>query len=311
MAYHSNNTVTALEIIERLGGDTRAGSAACPICQPEARRDQRALSVQQDGGHLLMHCHKSGCSFIDLITALGLNGRSSLTDHAAILAAKQKRDEDSFRKLAKAQSKWNHAKPIIGTKGEQYLRGRGITCDLPDTLRWLADELHSPSGTWGTAMIGLVQPTGAIHRTHFDKQGNRMRSNAKLMLGSTKGGAVRLSQGQGPLVVCEGIETGLSLLSGLLSGSESVWAAMSATGMEGLDLPDFNQRRYLSSVITHAEKKTLDQKSLIIAVDGDKTGRNAGSKLAQRATLQGWRVLIMEAPDGQDFNDVLRGRNAA
>ena len=45
--------------------------------------------------------------------------------------------------------------------------------------------------------------------------------------------------------------------------------------------------------------------SLIIATDGDASGREAGAALADRAHALGWKVSIMAAPDGQDFNDVL------
>ena len=59
-------------------------------------------------------------------------------------------------------------------------------------------------------MVADVQPTGGIHRTYFEKSGARIEKNAKMMLGPCAGGAVRLSDAtHGPLVVCEGIETGL------------------------------------------------------------------------------------------------------
>jgi len=43
---------------------------------------------------------------------------------------------------------------------------------------------------------------------------------------------------------------------------------------------------------------------LSIAMDGDDPGREAGHKLAKRANTQGWRVSMMHAPEGKDFNDV-------
>ncbi len=48
------------------------------------------------------------------------------------------------------------------------------------------------------------------------------------MLGSVTGGAVHLSQGNPKhLVICESIETGLALLSGLLSEPVDLWASLS------------------------------------------------------------------------------------
>jgi DNA primase len=45
--------------------------------------------------------------------------------------------------------------------------------------------------------------------------------------------------------------------------------------------------------------------SLIIASDGDVAGRTAATELTIRASALGWRVRLMPAPDGLDWNDVL------
>jgi hypothetical protein len=59
----------------------------------------------------------------------------------------------------------------------------------------------------------------------------------KAMLGATAGGAARLADGPGWLVVAEGIETALSLSCGLLGAPAMVWAALSTSGIRGLRLP--------------------------------------------------------------------------
>ena len=105
------------------------------------------------------------------------------------------------------------------------------------------------------------------------------------MLGRCSGGAVRLSGGPGPLVVTEGLETGLSVLSGLQDASPRVWAALSTSGMAGLALP-------------------RDPGELVLAPDGDDPGRKAANKLADRASAAGWRVRVMKCPDGADWNDI-------
>ena len=116
---------------------------------------------------------------------------------------------------------------------------------------------------------------------------------AKAMLGAALGGAVRVADGHGPLVVAEGIETALSLPSGLLRGPATVWAALSAAGMAGLRLP---------GGIPH---------KLTIAPDGDTAGREAAHKLAERASALGWSVSLLPAPDGRDWNDILMLKGAA
>jgi len=61
-------------ITHNLGGYWRngRGQAPCPICQPELRRDQSALSLSQKEGRVLLHCFKSGCTFSELAKALQL-----------------------------------------------------------------------------------------------------------------------------------------------------------------------------------------------------------------------------------------------
>lgn len=274
-------------ITHNLGGYWRngRGQAPCPVCQPERRRDQNALSLSQEDGKTLLHCFKAGCSFVEIAKAAHMPLDSVQIDFDAQREHERKQAAYAAEKLAKARNLWNAAKPITGTKVEAYLRGRAITCDLPSALRFMPDIYHGPSATWATAMVGDVS-SGGVHRTYFDKKGSRLNKGAKMMLGPCCGGAVQLSQGAGRLVVCEGIETGLSLLSGLLSGPATVWAALSTGGIKGLDLP------------------TTPGK-LTIATDGDAPGHEAGQVLANRATALGWKVSLLPAPNGVDWNDVL------
>lgn len=263
------------------------GVAPCPVCQPDHRKDQNALTINLKDGKLLLHCKKNGCDFRDILTAAGITPGHVEIDQVAVAQAEQKRREQEANLKARARSLWDQTKPITGTDGETYLRGRGITCALPDTLRWLADTYHQPSGQYCGAMVANVQPTGGIHRTFFTKKGARLTKSAKMMLGPCASGAVRLSGTIGPLVVCEGIETSLSLLSGLLDGPHSVWATLSTSGMKGLTLPP-------------------RPGALIIATDGDDPGKAAGNVLARTAHALGWDVSLMPAPDDEDWNNVLQ-----
>lgn len=283
----------ASTLCNTLGGDWhgQAGNAPCPVCQPERRVDQRALALRNEGGRLLAFCHKGGCDFRDIIKAAGLPSDSFAPDPIAQREAAQKRADYERQQLDRARALWCRSKPITGTKGETYLRSRGITCDLPLSLRWASDVHHGPSGRWLSAMVAEVS-TGAVHRTFFEKNGTRIGKNAKLMQGPCAGGAVVLSEAQGPLVVCEGIETGLSLCSGLLDGPATIWAALSAPGMKALKLPERPGK-------------------LIVATDGDDAGEEAGRVLAEAAYARGWQVSLLHAPRGLDWNDVLRGEKAA
>jgi hypothetical protein len=115
------------------------------------------------------------------------------------------------------------------------------------------------------------------------------------MLGSVKGGAVRLLEGDPEtLVIGEGIESTISI--GLVAGDirlscATTWAALSASGMRSLRLPARAGR-------------------LVIGADGDDAGRAAAHALAERASGWGWKVTILAPPEGLDFNDLLRGGKA-
>ena len=270
----------------------RYGTAPCPICQSEGRRDQDALTLT-DGrnGRLVLHCKKSGCAFTDILAAAGLrSGDYRAPDPAVIAQREAEAKAESQRKAAQAKRLGDEAQPIDGTPAETYLRGRGITCQLPSTLRYHEGCWHGPTAKRYPALIATVQGAGlpAVHRTYLraDGSGKADLDSAKLMLGATAGGAVRLTEGPGPLAVTEGIETGLSLASGLLRTPATVWAALSTSGIRGLHLPDHPGR-------------------LTIATDGDAAGRAAGHVLATRAHALGWQVSVLPAPEGRDWNDIL------
>lgn len=267
------------------------GSAPCPVCQPERRKDQQGLSVRTEGGRLLIWCHKSGCDFRDILDAAGIARDAQSLAAAVDPQAEAQRAAYDAAKLQQARRIWGDAGPIHGTKGEAYLRGRGITCPLPPSLRWAPDLFHGPSGRYLSAMVANVS-TGGVHRTYLEKTGARIGGNAKMMLGPCSGGAVALSEAQGALVVCEGIETGLSLLSGLLDEPAEVWAALSTSGIRALPLPPKPGR-------------------LILAADGDAPGLAAAEALGNRAFALGWEVFLMAAPEGKDWNDVLQSGVAA
>jgi len=245
------------------------GVAPCPICQPQRRKDQNALSIKLSADRLLLHCKKAGCAFRDILTAAGIAPGHFEVDEAALAAAAHRDAENARIKLQRARSIWDYGVPIEGTKGEAYLRG-----------------------SYCTAMIANVTPTGGVHRTFFSKKGGRLSRDSKMMLGPCAGGGVALSEEQGPLVVCEGVETGLSLLSGLLDGRHRVVAALSTSGIKGYQLPH-------------------EPGQLIIAADGDMAGEDASSVLGRRAHALGWEVSLMLAPSDQDWNDVLQSGVAA
>lgn len=277
----------------------RYGLACCP-----AHGDRNPSLSLSDGpsGRLLAHC-KAGCDFMSILDALRglglIDGRGTVpqTDPAELARYEAEQRREAEKRERQAQSIWAEAQPISDTIAETYLReARGISCALPDSLRFHPACWHGATVRRLPAMIARIEGAGrfAVHRTYLrpDGTGKADAEPTKAMLGNTAGGAVQLAGGSDALAVAEGVESALSLLCRPLRGAVAVWAALSTSGMAGLHLPS-------------------RPGALIVATDGDAPGKVAGAKLAERATALGWTVTMFPAPDGRDWNDVIRDTKGA
>lgn len=269
----------------------RYGATPCPVCQPERRATQNALTLSDGRAGLLAHCKKSGCDFRAILGAADVAPGDWQAPDPATLAQRRAVEQAEREKRARqAAALWREAVPICGTIAETYLRGRAIACPLPDALRYHPACWHGATATRHPALVALAEGGDgfAVHRTYLrpDGSGKAAIDPAKAMLGAVAGGAVRLGEGASGLAVAEGIETALSLACGLLRAPATIWAALSTSGLRGLTLPPEPGR-------------------LTIAPDGDDAGRAAAHALAERADALGWRVSILPAPDGRDWNDIL------
>lgn len=289
----------ARSLTAALGGrwHGRYGTAACPVCQPERRKGQNALTLADGQAGLLAHCKKTACTFRDILAATGVAPGSFTPLDPATVARRKAEDRAELDKRARQASElWHEALPICGTVAEIYLRVRAITCALPDSLRFHPSCWHRATAKRYPALVALVQGGDgfAVHRTYLlpDGSGKERIEPNKAMLGPVAGGAVRLTEGRGGLTVAEGIETSLSLACGLLRAPGAIWAALSASGMRGLTLPPRPDK-------------------LTIAPDGDTAGSTAARALAERAHALGWQVSLLPAPDGLDWNDILTGEAVA
>lgn len=294
----------AERITRALGGDWRHGQglAPCPVCQPEGRRDQRALSLSDSEGRLLVHCHKSGCAVLNELRNRGLiegRGKPSAGPDPAEVA--RKRAEDQRREAQRLQSAHDLFAAGVnceGTPVEAYLSGRGIHGlrfgKMTATLRFHPAALHTPSGLHLPAMLAQIRgPKGealGIHRTYLlpDGSGKAEVSPSKMMLGPSSGGAVRFGPDGRVIALAEGIETALSVSR---ASRLTVWATLSTSGLKGLILP----------LLPVAEV-------VIICADHDSAGITAAEATAARLEAEGRAVsVICPQRPGDDFNDVLRG----
>ncbi|WP_336491298.1 DUF7146 domain-containing protein [Methylobacterium nigriterrae] len=211
-------------------------------------------------------------------------------------------------KIGRAIQIWRWAAPAAGTPVEQYLRGRGITEQIPPSIRYRSGQRNWSDGRSYPAMVSLVErvpeengacgehlhPSG-VHITFLsspDANGGVRKAAAeanKLALGQLRQGGVWLSsiyEVRQELVIAEGIETALSAQQ--LTGLPTV-SALSAAGMKSFRWPSTVRRIW-------------------IAADSDATGLQAAMHLRARALRAGVQARIRIPADGyNDFNDLIKG----
>lgn len=190
-----------------------------------------------------------------------------------------------------AREIWRAAKEIQLSLAENYLRTRGLHLPIPPTLRFA----RLPYGKKGprhpclvAAVSGPDNRLTGVQRTYLNTTGTGKAAvpKAKLSLGRVIGGAVRLAPAAAELVVCEGLEDGLTLQQQI---GRPVWVAAGASMLPAMQFPPL-------------------VRSVIIGGDNDETGRTAAAK-AERAFLdRGLSVRTIYPTSGKDFNAELIGR---
>ncbi|MBU3262080.1 hypothetical protein KPG71_18825 [Roseovarius sp. PS-C2] len=265
---------------------------------------------------------------------------------AAKAEEKRQREAARYREQAirDARRIWAAAQPAEGTLVRDYLAARGITPELmpvmPLALRFIPSHgyLKKMDGETavrhrGPAMIaGVLSPRGeiaAVHQTWIDPNPPHGKAKivvgeetlpAKMVRGSKKGGAIRLSGDLGQfhtLVVAEGIETTLS--AEVATGADGVafWA--------GVDLGNMAGRMERVQGTRHSGRPDMSDsdafvpppglKRMIFVQDGDSDPKATRAKMLSglrraMAHFPELRAQIVHAGAGQDLNDVLMGKGA-
>lgn len=200
--------------------------------------------------------------------------------------------EPEHHRSDEAAAIWRSAEPAQGSTAEAYLNSRGITVELPDSIRSAQLSLgrHAPMPALVAAVSTLGGEGSGIQRTFLSAdpigKATLPGGKAKFSLGRVLGGAIRLGPATRSLLVTEGLEDGLSLFQKL---GRPVWVAAGAGMLPAMRLPDLVE-------------------AVVIGADNDAAGELAAQKAADAFTAKGKRVRIMcPDPAYKDFNDQLRG----
>jgi hypothetical protein len=195
--------------------------------------------------------------------------------------------EEGWKRTEEAMRIWDDSVKAEGTLVEAYLRRRGITVPVPSCIKFYPRLWHHESGCKLPAMVALVVDhrgaSAGIHQTWLSWAGTKANvSPNKKTRGVIGGCAVRLSPTGDELVIGEGIETSMSAMVAGRAG----WSAMNAVNLGKLILPK-------------------QVRSVVILVDGDRSGEMGAAAAYSRWVGEGRRVVLRRAPPGKDFNDIL------
>lgn len=252
------------------------------------------------------------------------------------------------RAIRDAREIWASAEGQDVGPAVEYLAGRGIRfSSWPPTLRFCAARPYLKywpgEGVveWfrGPCMVAGIQDAGgrvtAVHQTFLDPDGagkaricapdgsvlddKEKPWPAKLVRGSKKGGAIRLTPAPGAggvLVMGEGIETTASAMCVRAVPGAAYWVGVDLGNMAGQMLKEPGKRNSgrpdLSDAAAFVPPSGLSR--LIFLMDGDSAPGPTRAKLLsglRRAIhhTPALRAEIVAAPVGKDFNDILTGEN--
>lgn len=298
-----------------VSGDALALVGCVLTCQPDHRtREARSAAVKWakaryglEGGAFDKQAWEKNVA--------AAKARAAEATKAAALELKRNRGT--------AQHVWINADPLRpttrtrrGCPGARYLEARGIDFDV---LGRLPRAVHfSPAETWhgpddfkhvGPALVSamtLADGTFAsLHRIWIDpvNEGEKAALDPpRKMWPASEGARICLWRGENflsetdaaakgqfiPLVVCEGVEDGLSIA--MMTPEYRVHAAGSLPGL-----------------LTYVPPATASE--IIVAADNDWNKPQAQAQLArsiERLQGMGRPVKVARSPEGKDFNDLLK-----
>jgi predicted P-loop ATPase len=206
------------------------------------------------------------------------------------LPSAAKKSSEDAKRAAKIADIVGGAENPAGTRVETYLRRRGITATpLPPSIRFLPNAYNH----YGALVALATDAEGQVHGLqliYLTEDGRKAPLKVQKRTNKAHDGwadvaAVRLP-GTAPVVLCEGVETALSVWQA--TGQES-WACLGISNIARAPLPD--------------------GVPVIVARDGDEPNSKADQQLRQAVTVLragGHEVTVAAPPPGQDFNDILQ-----
>jgi hypothetical protein len=296
------------EAVVALPGGRFEGGRYRARCPAHGGEDRNLAVWADERGVACFRCWSHGCATREIVAALG----AAPTPATSAPRRAKAKPADEAERIKLALEIWHRSREPRGTIVQDYLFGRGWTGAMPKPVCAGADPVElarsgiglaiPPSirfhpGLWHESSIYLPAMVAAIedldgrivgvHRTYLKPDGTgkaEVKPN-KMALGRQRGCAVHLTAGAPEQVLCEGIETGLSILQ---ATGLRVWPGLGTANLGQVELPGF-------------------VREVIIAADHDEPGMKAASAAAEAYRARGYQVVIASPQTAKaDWNDVLR-----
>lgn len=274
-----------------------------------------SFEVNDDKG--FYHCHGCGAGgdhFTFLMAKCGMTFVQALQTVNDGNLPEVSEEERARRRVASAAeterrrqiavSIWGRSVPIAGTPAEVYARSRGITADLPPSIRFVMTPryINPETGERGrdypAVVCALQDASGAIVGVQciFLQHGGRQKyhwvrddgtvAKAKLTFGNIVGAALRLGPTTDEVTLCEGPEDGWTLMQRY--PDRTVWVSCGTALMSRVIFPG-------------------EVSSVILAGDNGTAGRRAVADASDAYFAAGMSVReYFPDPAFKDFNDELR-----
>ena len=291
--------MTLQDALSRLHGVRRCGSGYVAFCPAHDDRKTRSLSIREgQDGLVLLYCF-AGCTYRQIVEALGFTPQAVPIPVVPRTSIRPVRQTDDRNRIEAVRRIWRETEPLAGTPAQHYLENRGIHLpNWPLALRFHPACPH-PSGSRLPALVAAVAAyregklrLAAIHRIYIAHDGRKADAEPrKASLGNVRGAAVWLTRPTDWLIITEGIEDALALMTANCGDSRfagwSYAAAVSAGNLPNLELP-------------------REVRTVVVAADADDAGRKAATEAACRFIDEGRDGRIAYPPEGfKDFNEAL------
>ena len=275
----------------------------CPMCGGE---DRWRWDNKEGKGTFFCNQCGSGDGFTLLMNLKGWSFKEAADKVREILpgvvALPEKKDTGKMARLSKAADLWREAKPVVkGDEVWKYLNNRGLEASS-DVLRCAKNvpyyDNRKKTGQYAAMLAPITDSSGnfkSLHVTYLDNGGKAdVPSPKKILVGGIQGCAVQLFPAKnGRIALAEGIETALAVHR-LTSVTRPVWAAISASGMEHISLPN-----------------TVKHVAIYADNDNNFVGQLAAYKLAARLHKAGICATVhIPSCRGYDWADFLEETHA-